>query len=397
MATLTNTQINALVNSAYQQMTGQEEVEAALDLTALVDKGTNSIADMREQFTKALLAVIVKNWFTDSSYRSSYNDPYFEDAERFGAITQMISVQAPEVRENSAWKNFESGVTQVGQYTVYLPIVDTKYYAKSTSWALPITITNEQWDTAVRNESELRQFVSYVFVAVDNAIVQHMKDMNYENRNNFIAEKIQYAASTGAEGIHVINLVEEYAKEVDATKSMTVAQANADTGYWHKVAGTLMDYVAYFGEQTALFNTEGKVKFTPRDRIVLEVLQSFQTDIETKSYSNTYHDEFVKIPNHVTTAWWQAPGDMSFDARSSINVKTGSGNLQKSGIVALLADKWAIIHTIKSNRVAVEYKDIEALTLYEYQHRDQYMNNLGMNAIVFVEADYTAPTPPAEE
>lgn len=389
MATLTNTQIDELVNQAYKNMTGVEAVEGAIDLRDLVDNGSKDISAMKETFTKSLLVTVIKNWFTDSAYRSSYNDPYFVDSERFGAIVQMISVQAPEVRENSAWKNFESGVTQVGQYTVYLPIVETKYYAKSTSWALPFTITNEQWDTAVRNESELRQFVSYVFVAVDNALVQHMKDMNYANRNNFIAEKLQYAAGGGAEGVHVINLVEEYAKEVAPNAAMTVAEARGAKEYWHKAAATIMDYVAYFGEQTALFNTEGKVKFTPRDRIVLEVLQSFQTDLETKSYSDTYHDEFVKIPNHVTTAWWQAPGDMSFEDRSSIHVQTESGTVERSGIVALLADKWAIIHTIKSNRVGVEYKDIEALTFYEYQHRDQYMNNLGMNAIVFVEADYT--------
>ena len=34
----------------------------------------------------------------------------------------------------------------------------------------------------------------------------------------------------------------------------------------------IAEYTGYMQEQTALFNTEGKVKFTPSDRLVVEVL-----------------------------------------------------------------------------------------------------------------------------
>ena len=48
-----------------------------------------------------------------------------------------------------------------------------------------------------------------------------------------------------------------------------------------------------------------------------------------------------------------------------------------------------IAHTIISNRVGSQHFNIENLTHYEYQHRDKYMNNLTLNAIVFVMNDYT--------
>ena len=162
----------------------------------------------------------MKNWYTDSSYRSEYVDDFYEDAQQFGAIMQAISASVPAVKENSAWQTFVSGSSTVGVYTVYLPTIDATYYAKSTSWALPITITGEQWDSAFRNESELAGFVSYLWLVLDNAIVQHMEDMNAENRNNFLAEKIQ-AQADGVAGVHCVDLVAAYVADRGITTAFT--------------------------------------------------------------------------------------------------------------------------------------------------------------------------------
>ena len=48
------------------------------------------------------------------------------------------------------------------------------------------------------------------------------------------------------------------------------------------------------------------------------------------------------------------------------------------------------MNTIKKHRVAATYFDPEALTQYYNQFRDQYMNNLTMNAVVYVVQDYVA-------
>ena len=40
-----------------------------------------------------------------------------------------------------------------------------------------------------RAEEELRSFVAYILMMVDNALVVHIEDMGNMNRNNFIAEK----------------------------------------------------------------------------------------------------------------------------------------------------------------------------------------------------------------
>lgn len=385
---LTNTQIQNIVNLAYKEFTGQEGVDTVIDLSTFTDDGVKDIGALRSKFTGKLLGVLTKNWFTDTSYRSTYKDVFFEDNARFGAIIQSISVSVPEVKENSAWKDFVSGTSTIGQYTVYLPVVDTKYYAKSESWALPITVTGEQWDTAFKNEQELSNFVEYLFMVVDNAIVQHMEDMNALNRNNFIAEKINAQATVGL--YQAYNLTKEYANEKGLTTSKTVAEFLNDKEFLKWASAKIKLFMGYLQKQTILFNTDGKVRFTPKDRLVVQLLGDFVTRYDSIASSDTFHNDMIALPLYEEIASWQSMEDLSFDGVSSINVKTAQGDtIEKGGIIGLVCDKWAILHTIRSNRVGSQYFGIEDMTHYEYQFRDSYMNDLSMNGIVFYVDDFT--------
>lgn len=385
---LTNTQIQTLVNDAYKQMTGKEALTAE-DLSNFSDNGVADVSALREKFTGKLLGVIAKNWYTDSSYRSAYKDVFFEDASRFGAITQAISVSVPEVKESSAWDSFVSGTTKVGEYTVYLPVVDTQYYCKSESWALPITITGEQWDTAFKSEDALADFVGYVFMCVDNALVQHMEDLNNANRNHFIAEKVN-ASNNGVAGIHVVDLVSAYVADAGISTSFSVKDFLNSADALRFAIEQIGLYMGYMKKQTALFNTAGKVRFVPEDRLVVQLLGYFVKRLDTVARSQTFHDNLVALEYYDEVPAWQNMNALTFANLSSIDIKlSNTVTIEQSGIVGFIADKWAIVHTNKSQRVATQRFDIEDLTLYEYQYRDQYMNNLTMNAVVFVLEDFT--------
>lgn len=390
MAKLTNNQITSLVNTAYKEFTGNTDITGDLDLTSFTDNGSNTIpSGDREKFTGALLGVISRTIFTDTSYQSEYKDIFYEDSERFGAITQMIHAEINDVIDNSAWKDFESGTTTIGQYTVYIPSIDNKIFSKSTSWALPIDITGEQWDTAFHNESELSSFVSYLFMMVENKMMAHREELNDLNRNNFISEKIIYSKKPEAKGVHVVDLVAEYVADKGITTATSSESLLNDREFLSFASAKMGEYLGYFRKQTSLFNTEQKVRFTPTDRLVCQILEKFENKMSNIGYANTFHEEYIKLPNHQSVPWWQAPGDLSFTDVSSLHVTTESGTTETSGIVGLICDKWAILHTIRSERVASHYFPIEDITHYEYQNRDSYMNNLTMNAIVFVMNDYT--------
>ena len=401
---INNNQAAEVIKAAFKQATGSTALDT-LDLEGIIDAGkSGEFTPEKEPFTKALISVLTKNWFTDSSYRSQYKDPFYEDAERFGAIIQAISIEVPEVTESHAWKDFSPVVdpstgdvtyATAGIYNVYVPVVDTKYYTKSITWELPIAITNEQWDVAFDNTSEALSFVSYVLMCVDNAIVIHLENMNNASRNDFIAEKVNYATTQGATGVHVINLVEEYQKSQAEPADMTAEAYLNSTDALLNGIEVLMNHIDLLRKPTRIYNTEQKLRFTPDERLVVQVLSQYENRLNVVGRSNIYHDELVALPGHEKIPYWQAPGLVNaFADVANINVKTASGDsVDVDGVVAFVADKWSILHTIRNKRVASTYFDPEDLTQYYNQFRDQYMNNLTMNAIVFVVQDYEVPTP----
>lgn len=391
MATLNNNQVASVLNAAYTQATGSAEL-TALTLKDFVDTGQSTdLAGSKEAFTKSLINVIIKNWFADTSYRSVFNDPFYEDSEKFGGIMQFISVQVPEVKQSRAWTEYQSGVTTVGQYTVYLPVVESQLYGHSVSWSLPITITDNQWNTAFHSEQELSGFVSYIWLCVDNALLQHIEDCSAMNRNNFMAEKIAYSKTEGAKGVHAVNLVESFCKKT-GTSAMTVNQFRTNKDALIFASQQLMLTKEYFRKQSTIFNTAGKVRFTPDDRLVVEVLADFENDIEANAQSSTYHDEMIALPGHRTIPAWQNLQNTNFATVSAINVNTGSdgSSVEQSGIVGLIVDKWAIVHTFVDQYLASQRFDIDRVTCYEYQYTDRYINNLTLNGVVFYLADYEA-------
>ena len=511
---INNNDVDAVVNEAYRIATGQKEI-TTLTLKDIIDEGTKdggTLVGKKEQFTKALIMALAKNMFTDTAAPDD-DDPYYVDSRKWGAIIQMISAQAPEVKESSAWKEFVSGTSTVGQYTVYLPIVSTKYYGKTNSWGLPIAISYEQYADSFTGAEGFNAYRSYIILVIQNAIKKHRKDMNNANRNNFIAEKYHYAttvrqrgvfeftishaaaatdviticghdikwiangsspedgevalpstnnatneaaalvtylnaltsgnetnftwtSSSGKviatqdadaiyarpvtaatkgtttmeitavsettemkapKGVHVFFLRSQYNKEMTPASSIATKDAfmkNPDClRYMNRKIG---EYTGYLREQTALFNTEQLVKFVPDDRLVLEVLNYAEKASESVMQSDAYHDDYVKLPGHRTVNAWEGFGDgnndtdfaIEFDDVSKIDAIIDAGGTNAtvtlSGIVAFACDKWAIMHTIRSERVGAQNFDLNALDLYEYQFRDVYMNNLSLPAIVFV-------------
>lgn len=384
---LTTADISTIVNSAYAQFTGDSGA-VLTDIRDLVDEGASDIAALRSKFTGALLAQITKNFYTQTSADSEYDDPFYQDSEEFGAICQMITAQVADAIANPAWANFVSGTTEVGVYTVYLPTISTTYFTKQEAWSVPLTITGEQWNQAFRDNAGLNEFVQFLHVVMGNAILAHREHMNEMNRNNFIAEKLNAAADTSVDGIHAVDLIALYAAEFGLTTAFTVEDALASDTFKTYAMSKIGEYADYMKKQTSLFSVDGTVRFVPTERLVCQMLSAFDKKLAV-TQAGIYHNDLIKMPGYRTVASWQGLGDLTFDDLSTIKVKVAGGTVEQSGIVALLVDKWAILHTIKKQRVASQHFEIEDLTHYSYQFLDCYLNNTSMPGIVFYMSDYT--------
>lgn len=390
MATLNNNALYSVLNSALTQSTGA--VPAEIDVKNIIDNGLNSdIIGSTEQFTKALINVLTKNWFLDASYRSKYADPFYVDSAEYGAITQAIQCDLVSAEAALNWQNFGTGVGEVasvGTYAVKIPNFSVTKFGESVSWQCSITVTGTQWDSAFKSGEGVRELVAYILMVLDNSIIVHLENMNRANRNAMMATDIN------ADGVHAIDLVEEYVtKYGDTSANFTVEDFLKDPKALLFATEQIRLYMGYIGEYNSAFNIDGRDTFTPADRKVLQVLSAFEERLNTVAMSDTYHNELVSLgSNYQPVSFWQASGpDFGWDDVSAIKIKLQDGtSVTQDGIIAFLADKWACAHTIVQQRVAAKVFEPEDLTNYYHQFTDRYANLTMLNSIVFYLSDYTA-------
>lgn len=385
------------LNAAARQAKGIDVISEQ-DYSNVIHEASDWTQGQKEQFLGQLSCQYVDTMYTDSTWTDKYGDIFFQNSEEFGAIVQIINTEMPEVRENRSWDQITSGVTTIGSNTVYLPVVKEQLTGGTSSWAVPFALSGTQMDSAFRNSSGLRRFESYVKIAAENSMRYHLARMTASNRNNYIMEKINaYKKSIGIGKVHVVNLVEEYCN-MTGRQSMTAKQFRNNTdGCLRMVNRIFKKYKAFLTDMTTLFtmNATSKGVFIPEDRFTFTVLSDFIGLLESELYSTTFHDTFVTLKGFREIPSWQGVSSvytiLDFDDLSKIYAKNDYSVIddkgaaaEEAGVVGLMVDKWAIMHTVVKHRMGVQRDDIKDITLFEHQFTDRYINNLMLNGVVFV-------------
>ena len=387
-----NEQVDVFLKAAGEQAKGISPISEQVYDGVIQEAGSATLGE-KEQFLGALSGRIIDTMYTDSSWTDKYGDIFFQNSEQFGAIVQIINTEMPEVRQNRAWDQITSGETTIGSNTVYLPVVKEQLVGGTSSWAVPYAISGVQMDSAFRNASGLSRFISYVQMSAENAVKYHLARMSAANRNNYIMEKI--AKGNTATNINVVSLTAEY--NAMTGKSLTVDQfLNNQDGCLRMVNRIFKKYKALLTDMTTLFTLDSTTtgKFIPEDRFTFSLIADFNALLESELYSTTYHDDFVKAKGFREVPSWQglrsADTTLTLQDLSTINssredsvIDSEGVEVNQSGILGLMCDKWAIMHTVVRHRMGVQRDDIKDITLYEHQFTDRYVNNLMLNGLVF--------------
>lgn len=388
---LSPAQIQTVINEVYKEITGKEGIDT-VDVENVIDVGVAELKDYRDKWTGALLNRLTKLWYTDESYRSTTAKLYFEDSQTFGSICEYINITVPEAEDNAAWK-VANGDT-VGTYVLHAPTVTAKFYVKSDVWQIPLDFTNEQMTTCFSSDAELQNFVSYCWLALDNAITQKLEAMANTNRNAFICQKFIKQYADGNTKCHVYNLVRAFVDFMGISTSYTVKDALANEDFYRFASREIAKLVGFMRKQTNKFNEGDTVKFVPDNRIVLELLGSWVDYANAISYSGTFNKELVELPNYNATATWQAIDTFDIEDLGRIKLDVGTvvdtrtyGNESNTIVCGFACDKYALAFSEINRRTATEYKPIENVTLNRVQFHDKYLNNLELPAIVFTMSD----------
>ena len=374
-------QIYSIVNDV-AKMTYGESAVAVVDTASFIslgDKVLNSATDT-ELFTNKLVDRIGKTVFSVRRYEGMSGGVVRHPFE-FGCILQKIYVDLPEAKQNNAWEIGKGDYTP-SYAPVIKPSVKQKLFDKISTWEIDVTIPDFMLRTAFTNETAMATFIDAIFVALDNMMIVALDNNADLTRASFIARKLHGGKPCGA-----INLLKEY--NTLTTAGLTVEGALRNTEFLKWASMQINLWVNRMVKMSSLFNEEGYRRHTPKENLVVNVLQDFASATNTFLQSDTFHNELTKLPNYETVPYWIGSGaSYDFNSTSLVNVKLSDEvTVNQTGVIAVAYDFEALGVTMKERRTTTERNNKDEYTNYYNKANIGYFNDMSENGIVFYLAE----------
>lgn len=337
-------QIHSLLNSVIEEITGEQATLLNEDLSNVVDVGRAVFnATSYDKFTKSLVDHIGRVIFVDRKYEGTVPSVIYDGFE-FGAVLEKIGSEIPEYTENETWdlQNGESYDPNI----FYGSSVYAKFFSKYVTFEVPLSVTDKQAKSAFSSASELRRFVNMLFGKVEDAMVLASENLVMRTINGAIAETIydDYGANDigDSSGVKAINLLYLY-NQAHTGATLTQAQALESPEFIRFASAEMMKVANRLKKVSILFNVGGKKRFTPMKNLKIVLHSDFSANAKAYLYSNTFHEDYVKLPKADEVPYWQGSGD-DYDVAetTAINVKLPSDNSKTvacDGILGVMFDE----------------------------------------------------------
>lgn len=373
-------QIYDLVNEAAQAVSGEIALPTE-DLSNLVDVG-KSIANAQgtDAFYKALVNRIGKLYFVDRKYQGQL-PKLFKDSWQFGSIVGKVQVDDMDVSENETWEIVNGA--SYDPYVVNLPVVSSKFFNKMVTFELDITTPTRQVEQSFVSVDEMNRFLSMVQTMVYNSMESRIEACALGCLANLMG------ATINANGASTIHLLTEYNAITSAGLTASTALVSKEFLTW--ASEKMMLIKARLRARTVIYNLGAKRRFTPDDRLNVTILADFAKAVESHSYANTYHDEFIKLPGYDEVAFWQGAGTaFAFGDVSKIKATVltdGSGataSVEQANIVGVMYDEDACGVLQPRRRVTTSYNPKNETYNDFHKWESRYFNDFNENCVVFV-------------
>lgn len=291
------TQVYGIINAMYSQATGKTDL-TAVDSSSFVSVATKTLATGYDNFMNAMSTVLSRSIFAWRDYDEKFKI-LDADNQRFGNHVRKISPL-----DDDAVTNDEYSLTDGQSYdpwTVKKPkVAQFNYYDKKT-WARWISLPKYQIDGAVSGPDEFARFVAMVLGNMRNQIKQDREDTKRLTFVNHIMATYQDAIyNSGANANQrVVNLLTEYNTLTGGsyTDETIFLPANY-TPFIQWASSRIMNVSEHMTERGYRFhkNITGTniPRFTPKKYQKFAVFSDYYTMIENSSFSNTFHEKYVK-------------------------------------------------------------------------------------------------------
>lgn len=387
-------QIYEIVNTVTNEVLGTEAVVNE-DLSNIVDVGESIInANAVDNYVKKLVDRIGKVIFVNRPYAGS-TPSVLMDGWEYGSVLQKISAEIPTAVENKSWE-----LTNGQSYDPNIfngPTINNKFFNSKTTFEIDMSFTERQVKESFANVEQLNGFISMLYNEVEKSMTVKMDGLTKRTINNMIAQTLYNLSDEGnysTGNVRAVNLLHMYNSEFGTT--LTAAQAPYNKEFIRYATMVMALYIDRMGTISTMFNVGGAARFTPRDMLHVILLSDFKAAAGSYLQSDTFHDNYVELPQAETVPYWQGSGhDYSFDSVSSINVKIDNGksataDVSASGILGVMFDHDSLGVANLDRRVTTNYNPKAEFYNNFYKFDAGYFNDLNENFVVFYVNDTQA-------
>ena len=383
-------QIASLVNEIAKNVTGENATLLTEDLSNVVAVGSEiETAIGYDNFTKQLVDRIGRVIFVERGIEVD-DLGIMKDNWEYGSILEKIAVEPVDAEDNPAW-NLQDGDV-VEQDKVTIPHLVVKFYNDDGTFEIPFTITDEQMRSAFTTPTQLGSFVGMIEQNVRNSVELRVKQYQRRAINNLIGLTIKdEAMDTGAatkSTVKVVNLLKLFKDNVDSSTTLTATTCIYDKEFIRFAVSEMDKYVGRLREATNLFNIGGKLRWTPKNRLKFILLDEFSSKANVYLQSDTFHNEFTRLPESGKIAFWQGTGDdFSFANTSKIDITTTNGDsIDVSGILGVMFDTDALGVNRYYEKTTAHRNEHGEFTNFWAKARMRLFNDTNENFVVFMVA-----------
>lgn len=374
-------QIAEIVNQTTAEITGREAI-ADVDLNKVVETGAEVIDNDKviDNYVKNLIDHIGKVVFVNRPYTGT-TPSVMMDSWEYGAILEKITYEGlPEAEDNDSWdledgKSYDPNIFRK-------PTVSAKFYSERRTFDIPMSFAQRQVKSAFSSAAQLQAFFAMIETAIANGMTIKMDSLVRLTLANAIAT---IYANRLTNPVQYYGLVARYNS---ATGDNTVTKANAlvkpEFNRWASME--MRRVISRMRNMSTLFNKGAKDRFTAPDRLHLILHSDFVAAAEAYLYSDTYHDEFVKLPVAEEVSFWQGTGTtFAWGDTSKIIVTPRESQeiVTVEDIVGIAWDRDALGVSNLDRRVTTNWNPRAEFTNNWYKFDAGYFNDFNENIVVF--------------
>lgn len=377
-------QIYEIMNGITREMLG-DDVIVKEDLSNIVELG-QQFEDVvgLDNYVKKLPDHVGRVVFVDRKYEGRAPQ-ILMDGWEYGSIMEKIMTRIPEAVENEDWQLVDGASYDPNVF--HAPDVLGEFWNKRTTFEIDMSITRKQVKSSFDGVTQLNSFLSMILNAIETSLTVKLDALIMRTVNNMVGETFynEFPSGTysGASGVKAVNLLYLYNQQF--SKSVTADKAVTDPEFIRFASYTMANYIDRIKVLSTLFNIGGEARFTPASKLHIAMLSEFKNASDVYLQSDTFHNNYVALPNADTVPFWQGSGtDYAFSSTSEIKIKTASGHdVDATGVLAVMFDRDALGVSNLDKEVRTHYNEKADFWNYFYKAFAGYFNDTNENFIVF--------------